>query len=146
MLAELINYTKVADSRLITVFENHPNLPEKALSLFNHVLNAQHIWATRILGQAPNFAVWAVHQPSELAAIAEANHQLLQQILENVPLAQTINYQNTQGEYSNVVKDILFHVVNHSTYHRAQIASILKSVGIEPPVTDYIILKRENQL
>lgn len=146
MLAELINYTKVADDKLATIFEANPNIPEKALSLFNHVLNAQHIWAKRILNETPIYAVWATHQSSEFAGIIEANHKLFTHILAAVSLTQTITYHNTQGKYENVVNDILFHVINHSTYHRAQIAAILKSANIEPPVTDYIILKRENQL
>jgi uncharacterized damage-inducible protein DinB len=32
---------------------------------------------------------------------------------------------------------ILRHIVNHSTYHRGQIASKLKRFGIEPPTTDF---------
>ncbi|WP_422930436.1 DinB family protein [Singulisphaera sp. PoT] len=33
---------------------------------------------------------------------------------------------------------VLRHVVNHSTYHRGQIASKLKAFGIEQPATDFI--------
>jgi uncharacterized damage-inducible protein DinB len=33
---------------------------------------------------------------------------------------------------------VLRHVVNHATYHRGQIASKLKRLSIEPPVTDLI--------
>ncbi len=32
---------------------------------------------------------------------------------------------------------LLRHIVNHSTYHRGQIASKLKRFGIEPPNTDF---------
>ena len=32
---------------------------------------------------------------------------------------------------------ILRHIVNHSTYHRGQVASKLKRFGIEPPNTDF---------
>ena len=32
---------------------------------------------------------------------------------------------------------ILRHIVNHSTYHRGQVASKLKRLGIEPPNTDF---------
>jgi uncharacterized damage-inducible protein DinB len=32
---------------------------------------------------------------------------------------------------------MLRHIVNHSTYHRGQVASKLKRLGIEPPNTDF---------
>lgn len=32
---------------------------------------------------------------------------------------------------------ILRHIVNHSTYHRGQVASKLKRFGIEQPITDF---------
>jgi len=33
---------------------------------------------------------------------------------------------------------VLRHVVNHSTYHRGQVAAKLKRLGAEPPATDMI--------
>ena len=36
-------------------------------------------------------------------------------------------------------------VINHSTYHRAQIAQKVKALGGKPAVTDYIVYQRELQ-
>lgn len=33
---------------------------------------------------------------------------------------------------------MLRHIVNHSTYHRGQVASKLKRFGVEPPLTDFL--------
>ena len=33
---------------------------------------------------------------------------------------------------------VLRHIVNHSTYHRGQVAAKLKRLGVEPPMTDLI--------
>jgi uncharacterized damage-inducible protein DinB len=34
---------------------------------------------------------------------------------------------------------VLRHIVNHSTYHRGQVAAKLKRLGVEPPMTDLIM-------
>jgi uncharacterized damage-inducible protein DinB len=33
---------------------------------------------------------------------------------------------------------VLRHVVNHSTYHRGQVAAKLKRLGVQPPATDFV--------
>jgi uncharacterized damage-inducible protein DinB len=33
---------------------------------------------------------------------------------------------------------VLRHIVNHSTYHRGQVASKLKRLGVEQPATDFV--------
>jgi uncharacterized damage-inducible protein DinB len=38
---------------------------------------------------------------------------------------------------------VLRHVVNHSTYHRGQVASKLKRFGIEQPGTDFVLWAKE---
>lgn len=147
MLVELMNYTKVADARVISVFLNNGVIPEKALSLFNHVLNAQHIWASRVLDKPSLYAVWEEHSPQAFSSVSTGNFELFKYILEHVDLSKEISYTNSRGDsFTNVVKDILIHAFNHSTYHRGQIASLLKINEIEPPVTDYIMLKREMYL
>ena len=34
---------------------------------------------------------------------------------------------------------VLRHVVNHGTYHRGQVASKLRRLGVDPPITDLVI-------
>lgn len=145
MLAESLHYTQVADRKLIEIFKQN-NIPEKAISLFNHVLSAQHIWANRILGRPSKYQVWESLSVDLFESISKENFESITEIIKNYPLDKEITYTNSKGTFTGIVKDILFHIVNHSTYHRAQIATIFKLEGIEPPITDYIILKREHQL
>ena len=147
MLVEMMKYTQWADEKLIAVFDQQEVIPEKASSLFSHVLNAQYIWACRILAKGPQFQVWEVHETSTYTKISKTNFTMLAEILKTVDLEKEISYTNSRGEsYRDLVKDILFHVFNHSTYHRGQIASLLKVHAIQPPATDYIQLKREMYL
>jgi uncharacterized damage-inducible protein DinB len=61
-------------------------------------------------------------------------------------LEKRVKYQNTKGEkFENSIKDITTHVINHSTYHRAQIAQHIKRANGTPAVTDYIVYQREFQ-
>jgi uncharacterized damage-inducible protein DinB len=39
--------------------------------------------------------------------------------------------------------DLIRHVVNHSTYHRGQLATQLRQLGQIPPATDFIVYRRE---
>ena len=146
MLVEMMKYTQWADAQIIEVFQRNSPIPAKAHSLFNHVLNAQHIWASRILDRASLYAVWEEHSSEALSSVSTGNFELFQYIMEYIALTNEITYTNSNGErYTNTVMDILIHVFNHSTYHRGQIASMLKVNEIQPPTTDYIQLKREIQ-
>jgi uncharacterized damage-inducible protein DinB len=40
------------------------------------------------------------------------------------------------------VEQIMIHLVNHSSYHRGQIAMLLRQNGFEPVNTDYITYDR----
>jgi uncharacterized damage-inducible protein DinB len=64
--------------------------------------------------------------------------------LKDENLEKRIEYKNTKGEvFVNNMKDILMHVINHSTYHRAQIAQLIRQNGGEPAKTDYIVYQRQ---
>ncbi len=147
MLEEIMHYTQTADGKLIAIFQREENISPKAHALFCHVLNAQHVWACRILGRQPKYTVWENYEVGLFTEISKENFELLDQVLQTIPIDREISYATFAGDqYTGIVKDILFHVFNHSTYHRAQIATLFKESGITPPVTDFIILKRNQQL
>jgi len=56
---------------------------------------------------------------------------------------QVIKYTTSAGTYFETsVQDILLHVFNHGTYHRAQIAKEMKLHNLPPINTDYIMFVR----
>ena len=56
---------------------------------------------------------------------------------------RSLTYNNYVGDpYVNNVENIMIHLVNHSTYHRAQIALLLRQKGFEPVNTDFITYDR----
>jgi len=59
-------------------------------------------------------------------------------------LEQPVVYRNLKGEeYRQRLGVLLQHLVNHSTYHRGQVATLLRQVGAVLPVTDYVVYRIE---
>ncbi|MES2478888.1 MAG: DinB family protein [Bacteroidota bacterium] len=142
--AGLFEYSYHYNQKIADVFiSNQDMTSEKAQKLLNHILNAHQIWNNRIAAIDKPFGVWDMHSPEGLNAIDKKNYEHSLLILDKYDLSETLNYNNTKGQaFENSIQDILFHVINHSTYHRAQIATELKQHNIEPPATDYIFFKR----
>lgn len=115
----------------------------KTTELFGHSLSAHQIWNTRVLKNQEQFLVWQIHEASDYKSIDQSNYQNSLAIIQDYNLEEIVSYQNTKGNiFTNNIRDILFHVINHSTYHRAQIAMELKAKGIQPPLSDWILYKR----
>lgn len=143
-IKEFIKYTKKADEIMMTAFANTGFSIPEANTLWSHVLSAQHIWAKRMLNEQPAYAVWEVLLPENFEAIYAANLGLLEHVAATKSLDEVINYANSAGEvFSSTVGEILMHVCNHGTYHRGQLAKMLKQAGYAVPLTDYIMLKRQ---
>jgi uncharacterized damage-inducible protein DinB len=142
-LGEFLKYTKKADEIIIEALAATGFSIPEANTLLSHVLSAQHIWAKRILNEKPKYAVWEVFKPEEFNDVYQINISLLEDILATKTLTEEINYQNSTGSFCNTIEEILMHLCNHGTYHRGQLAKMLKQAGFAPPVTDYIMLKRQ---
>ncbi|GAA5101435.1 hypothetical protein GCM10023210_41210 [Chryseobacterium ginsengisoli] len=142
-LVDLFEYTFHFNKEMIKVIaENISKVDEKTISLINHTLNAQQIWNSRILNEA-TFEVWQINPFENLNEINLQNFNGSIEIVKNSDLDQIIEYKNSRGtSFENSIFEMLFHAINHSTYHRGQLNSLLKQSGIEPVLTDYIFYKR----
>jgi uncharacterized damage-inducible protein DinB len=110
-----------------------------------HMWGAQNIWLKRLQGES--FTTWP-KQPDQDTKEGQLNGlvQSAQNILELIAskdetfLSSLYSYTNMKGEpFTDSVEDTLFHVVNHSTYHRGQIITMLREAGItKVPSTDLI--------
>lgn len=141
---ELFEYGNHFNQKLADIFNECPDkTSEKAIQLFNHLLNAHQIWNNRIEPKQNPFGVWELHAVQDLKNIDKSNYEQTLLILDDFDLNTLIKYTNSKGDtFSNNIRDIYFHVINHSTYHRGQIASEFRQYGLNPVVTDYIFYKR----
>ena len=142
---ELFEYNRHLNNELIrTMVQNKATVSERSLKLMNHILNAHELFNCRIepAGYTPP-APWDMRPLEELSAINENNYQVSLGIIRRYEFGTEVMYTTMSGvQMQNTVRDILFHVVNHGTYHRAQIATDFRNTGIEPQVGDWVVWKR----
>jgi uncharacterized damage-inducible protein DinB len=145
-LEKLAAYNYWANNRLLQHLENiHAEIPDTTLQLLSHVVNTQAIWLSRIENKPIALMPFDTHTLAQCRELHGASSQQLQTLaaLTQPELAAEVNYTNTKGEgFTNSIHDILTHVFNHSTYHRAQIARDLRQNNLEPINTDYIFYVR----
>ncbi|MBK1439748.1 damage-inducible protein DinB [Parapedobacter sp. ISTM3] len=141
---ELFAYNFHCNQQLAAVLMDHAAAVDaKSMDLFSHMLNAHHIWNHRILNQPTRHSVWEKHPSNILAVLDRRNYDQTLTILETSIVGDEVNYKTSKGiPFTNTVGDVLFHIINHSTYHRGQIALLFRQNGMEPLQTDYIFRKR----
>ncbi len=141
---ELFEYSHYYNQKLGAAFmEHHGSIPEKAATLYSHILNAHRIWNNRIDSRQPSFGVWENHPLQDCGEIDKVNYKHSLLILDGFDPDQVVHYTNTRGDaFRNSIRDILFHIINHSTYHRGQIAMVFRQEGLSPLMTDYIFYRR----
>jgi len=114
-----------------------------------HLVWAEQLWLTRWLRRPPP----AVAQGKDLASLAEvrARWEAVESeraaFLEgqtDATLAATLTVQPTRGgAYVHTYFETLQHTVDHSSYHRGQIVTLLRQLGVQPPSTGLILFYRE---
>lgn len=113
-----------------------------------HIMSAEWVWLSRLQGMSPAGMPdeWKTLMSdgvrAEWRAIDDGFRRSLDSLAET-DLDRVVEYRNLAGQpMSSSVLQILRHVVNHSTYHRGQITTLLRQLGAMPPATDLIVFYR----
>jgi uncharacterized damage-inducible protein DinB len=146
----LFNYDHYANERILNAIIEAKE-PDKPVQLMAHLLAAQLVWVTRCLSLPPaNVELWPPLGDKRFdfpAIIASNQHAWITYLdeLEETDFDKIISYKTLKGDsFNNRLTDIITHVINHGTHHRAQIGQLLKFAGVENlPVTDYIFYLRQ---
>jgi uncharacterized damage-inducible protein DinB len=131
--------------------EQKSSFPSIAKTIF-HIWDAEVIWLTRLKGGS--LADWPSKKftgskADMLQGFIKTSTELLNFVKEKEAcfVDEIIVYKSMKGDaYENSVEEILFHLVNHGTYHRGQITTLLHSAGATQMVsTDLINWFREQR-
>ncbi len=123
---------------------------EKAVSILAHVAAARRVWLVRlgiIPGQQGTLSPEKLTLP-EVADLLRFVQRSWADYLSRVTdeeIDREFEYQSLDaGRFRNRVEDILAQLFGHSSYHRGQIAMLVRAAGGEPAVTDLIYWCRES--
>jgi uncharacterized damage-inducible protein DinB len=145
-LRRLFDHMYWADHRALESLRNAGLPHPKALEIYAHILGAEHTWLTRLRGAPAAHAVWPKLTLAECGPLASENQQAFSEYLAQLDedaLAREVHYRNSAGaEFDSRIDDILLHVVLHGTYHRGQVAFVVRNEGDVPNATDYIAFVR----
>ena len=113
-----------------------------------HILLVEWLWLERWLGRS-HTTYPPMEEFSDLAVVrarwAEIERDLLNFVNSRTPgdLARRVEYRNTKGvAYSNALWEMMQHLVNHGTYHRGQVATLLRQLGQTPNAEDLNVFYR----
>lgn len=107
-----------------------------------HLLGAEWVWLRRWLGESPTALLPAADFPTvatlrdRFAAVERERRPFLEGLDEG-RLRQPLHYRDTAGKAMSLpLVHSLQHVVNHGTYHRGQVTTMLRQLGARPVSTD----------
>jgi len=111
-----------------------------------HAMSAEWIWLTRWKGISPKAMVGPSPSDFPTAPIlknrwAEIERDQTEFVsgLTDESFKGTLSYTNTKGDsFKYPLWQMMSHVVNHSTYHRGQVTTMLRQLGAQPAGTDLI--------
>jgi uncharacterized damage-inducible protein DinB len=117
-----------------------------------HVYSAEWVWLSRWQGVSPTAPLSADQWPDLPSLVAswrelEAKIRAVVGGVDDAGIGRVIEYRLLSGQPGqSPFGSMVQHVVNHGTYHRGQITTMLRQMGAAPPKsTDFITFVRERQ-
>ncbi|QDH80590.1 damage-inducible protein DinB [Echinicola soli] len=140
---ELFDYVFTQNQRIIQQLRDQPDkASERSQLLLSHIVNAHHIWNAKIIQSTPLMKPWDLHSLEKVDSMDRENLENTRAILSEMELDQEVPYRlRGRKTFHHPVGDLLFQVVNHTAYHRGQIATEFRKCGMEPIMSEYIVHK-----
>ena len=151
MLVEAFKYKQWADRRTLDAVEQIDSVASPTSLAFarqqlNHMVRVEALFKARLLGMpAPYESTNTVEVPALDALderVTESNQWFAQYVetLEPGHRAQSIAFQFVDGQFGTMTRqEILFHIVNHGTYHRGAIGHALDLAHAPRPADTYTV-------
>jgi uncharacterized damage-inducible protein DinB len=110
-----------------------------------HLVAVEWLWLERWRGRSPR----SLPPPEEfptIAAVTERWHMVEREMrqylagLSEEALAGPVSYVNFRGQTRTyTLWRMMLHLLNHQSYHRGQVATLLRQLGMEAPAVDFLV-------
>lgn len=145
-LQKLFDYNDWANRRIVVALKTYKS--EKARKILAHLLVTEQEYYERLYGKdSTNFDFWQDLSADDCGSLAKENAARFEKLLKRFDdegLGQIARYKTSEGvAYENNFRELLTHVLFHSSIHRGSIILKLREENFTPPQIDYIIYLRE---
>ncbi|QYO65507.1 DinB family protein [Leptolyngbya sp. 7M] len=147
-LRQLFAYNDWANRRLIVALRSSRS--QRALAILSHLLTTENEYYERLHGKnSTGFDFWPDRTLEECGEAARQNAERFDKLLKNFDdegLDLRARYHTSEGiPHENTYRELLTHILVHSTIHRGNLMTLIRESGQEPPKIDYIIYLRETK-
>jgi uncharacterized damage-inducible protein DinB len=152
-------YNAWANSRIFDAVEKLPNeLYFKDMKSSHkgihdtlvHIVGAEKVWVERFQGNAQPFL--SQNPPATLAELKTIWEQVgfatakWLGAMSDKKLSESFEMKTLKGEtFKHIYWQAFQHMVNHSSYHRGQIVTMLRQLDAQPVSSDLIVFYRETK-
>jgi uncharacterized damage-inducible protein DinB len=148
-------YEQDAHAKVLASFDSVPidrrETPEfrRAVAIFAHIVAARRVWLAR-LGVIPTAPGSLFPEDPRVDQVTSGWNEVKKlwtdflQSADDAALDRVFEYQSLDaGRFRNRLEDVFAQLFGHSSYHRGQIAMLIRAAGGEPAITDLIYWCRE---
>jgi uncharacterized damage-inducible protein DinB len=152
-LRTLFHYNRWANLRFLDAMADLSNeelgrdlgssFPSVAATLV-HLIGAESVWLQRWRGESPaSFPdAMTLDSVAKVRTLWDALWEEQRAFVEGLDegaMDTMVAYRTFDGSaYEQPLGQLVRHVVNHATYHRGQLATMLRQLGRTPPSTDLV--------
>jgi uncharacterized damage-inducible protein DinB len=157
----MFTYNQWATERLLAVVEQlSPEQYRKEIGSSHggvhgtlcHLAGAEDVWLKRWRGEPvagilkaediSSFEAFRAHW----GAITQRMRQFSDGLTTDDAVRRDVVYRDLKGnEYRQPLYELVQHLINHSSFHRGQVVTMLRQLGVKPVDTDMVVFFRERR-
>lgn len=144
--ADRLTLEAVAALPTAEVHRERPTLFKSIIGTLNHSYIVDLIWRAHLQGEEHGFTSRREILHPEIGALRKAQTSFNQGLVgwcalqTDETLAATVEFKFVSGEPASMTRGaMLFHMVNHATYHRGWVSDLFFQIPAKPPATDFSV-------